>query len=243
MVTTTQGIVIRNIKYGDTSLICSIFTRDFGLQSYMIKGVRSARAKTAKANILFPGAVLDLVIYRYPGKEMNYVKEYHLTGPLRQGNDSVIKNCILTFAVELMANILTDHQEHEDVFDLYTELVGYLGAIRDKEAANTPLSFIIQVTRMAGYSIGGAYSGSHPYIDIAEGRFSREHTAFTMLDEQEAAILSDLLQCSGFIEAQAVVMSNQARRNILNAYLSFLQYHAPGFRELKCIPVLHAVLS
>ena len=33
---TIQGIVLQSIRYGDTSLIVKVFTRNYGLRSYIL---------------------------------------------------------------------------------------------------------------------------------------------------------------------------------------------------------------
>ena len=38
----TKGIVLNFIKFKESSIICKIFTESFGLQSYIINGVRSS---------------------------------------------------------------------------------------------------------------------------------------------------------------------------------------------------------
>ncbi len=35
----TKGIVLRTVKYGETSVIVTIFTELFGIQSYIVNGV------------------------------------------------------------------------------------------------------------------------------------------------------------------------------------------------------------
>jgi DNA repair protein RecO (recombination protein O) len=45
----TKGIVLRNIKYGETSLVVNIFTELFGIQTYLVNGVRSSKKSSAKA--------------------------------------------------------------------------------------------------------------------------------------------------------------------------------------------------
>ena len=64
MVHKTKGIVLRTVKYGETSVIVTIFTELFGLQSYLVNGVRTHKPKTgSKAALFQPAAILDLVIY------------------------------------------------------------------------------------------------------------------------------------------------------------------------------------
>ena len=55
----TQGIVLQALRYGDTSLIVKVFTRDSGLKSYMVKGAFNHNAKNRVA--LFQN--LHLTVY------------------------------------------------------------------------------------------------------------------------------------------------------------------------------------
>ena len=48
----TKGIVLRTVKYGETSLVAIILTELFGVQTYMVNGVRTSKKTSAKANLL-----------------------------------------------------------------------------------------------------------------------------------------------------------------------------------------------
>ena len=62
---TTHGIILRTVKYGETSIIASVFTEIFGVQSYIVNGVRVSSKKGAgKANLFQPAAILDLANMR-----------------------------------------------------------------------------------------------------------------------------------------------------------------------------------
>ena len=54
----TKGIVLRSIKYGETSLVVTIFTEMFGIQTYMVNGVRTSKKSAAKANLFQPTATV-----------------------------------------------------------------------------------------------------------------------------------------------------------------------------------------
>ena len=41
----TKGIVLRQIKYAETSVIVTVYTSYAGRQAYMVGGVRKAKAK------------------------------------------------------------------------------------------------------------------------------------------------------------------------------------------------------
>ena len=61
----TKGIVLRTIAYGETSVIAAVYTELFGLQSYIVKGVRQAtKNRQAKTLYFQPGAILEMEVYQ-----------------------------------------------------------------------------------------------------------------------------------------------------------------------------------
>ena len=46
----TRAIVLQSIRYGDSSLIVKMLTEEFGLQSYMVKGVLGKNSKMKPAH-------------------------------------------------------------------------------------------------------------------------------------------------------------------------------------------------
>ena len=77
----TKGIVLRAVKYGETSLIVTMFTELFGLQSYLVNGVRTSTKKgSGKANLFQPTAILELVVYHNELKHLNRIKEFKWLG-------------------------------------------------------------------------------------------------------------------------------------------------------------------
>ncbi|MEZ4847168.1 MAG: recombination protein O N-terminal domain-containing protein [Bacteroidia bacterium] len=45
MIRKTEGIVLRTLRHQDSNLITTLYTRDFGIRSFVITGYRSARAE------------------------------------------------------------------------------------------------------------------------------------------------------------------------------------------------------
>ena len=84
MIHPTKGIVLRTVKYGETSVIVLVFTEKFGVQSYLVNGVRiSSKKGSGKANLFQPSAILDMVVYHNELKQLNRVREFkweHRTG-------------------------------------------------------------------------------------------------------------------------------------------------------------------
>src|ERR1035437_10581237 len=70
----TRGIVLPTVDYSDTSLIAKIYTEQFGIQSYLIKGAKRKNA-SIKANLFQPLALLELQVYKKEKKQLQTLKE------------------------------------------------------------------------------------------------------------------------------------------------------------------------
>ena len=72
----TKGIVLKTVKYGETSLIVTAYTELFGIQSYLVNGVRSSSRKgPGKANLFQPAAILDLLVTHNELKNLQRIRE------------------------------------------------------------------------------------------------------------------------------------------------------------------------
>lgn len=243
MVHKTKGVVLRTVKYGETSLICTVFTELLGLQSYMVKGARSAKAGSRKANQLFPGSVLDMVVYEQPNKNLQIIREYRPHFIYQSLQEDVVRNGVALFAIEIVGQLLVAHDPQPE---LYAFLEGYLlrlDALDAAHSANLPLFFMIHSARIAGYQLSGAYDSTTPYADLIEGRFTAVQPALPpFIHDGEAALLSALNQASGIDNIAMIRMSAAERRNMLQYFLQFLQLHVPHFAIPRSLGILTAIL-
>ena len=62
MLINTKAIVFKSVKFQESSLIVKMFTETHGVQTFMVKGVRSVRAN-GKAAMFQSGMLLDIIMY------------------------------------------------------------------------------------------------------------------------------------------------------------------------------------
>src|SRR5215212_9571811 len=98
MIHKTKGIILRTVKYGETSLVVTMFTELFGLQSYLVNGIRTASKKGNTKAVLFqPAAILDLVAYHNELKNLQRLKEYKWAFLYQHILSDVKKNAVALF--------------------------------------------------------------------------------------------------------------------------------------------------
>src|SRR4051812_44832359 len=109
MLQKTNGIVLRSVKYGDTSLVTTIFTAVSGVQTYMVKGVRTSKAGKNRAGSFQPGVLLEMVVYQQPHKNIQHIREFQAAYLYNSLHENVIKNSIGLFSAEVLLRLLPEH--------------------------------------------------------------------------------------------------------------------------------------
>jgi DNA repair protein RecO (recombination protein O) len=241
----TRGIVLRSVKYGETSVIVTMFTELFGLQSYLVNGVRTATKKGAgKANLFQPSACLDLVVYHNDLKHLNRLKEFRWAHLYQHILSDVRKNAVALFMVELITKCLKQPEANPDLFHFTEDVLMKLDESNGTIMANLPLFFALHLTHFFGFRMTDDYSTSATFLDLQEGGFVNEqphHPHF--LEDKQAFVTSQLLKAQRAEELEEIKLNHDFRRQLLYVYESYYKLHIPDFGTMKTLPVLKEVLG
>ncbi len=245
MVHKTKGIVLRTVKYGETSVIVAIYTELFGLQSYIVNGVRASSKKgSSKAGLFQPAALLELVVYHNELKNLQRIKEFRWDYLYQHIFFNVLKNAVALFMVELLQKCLKQPEANADLYHFIEDAFIYLDGADDTVVANYPLFFALHITSFFGMRIQDNYSEKRSYLDLREGLFVAEqprHPDF--LDDEFSYATSQLLKIMQPHELEQIKLNKDKRRVLMHAYQHFYMLHIQDFTAMKTLPVLQAVLA
>ena len=241
----TKGIVLRTVKYGETSVIVSIFTGLFGIQSYLVNGVRaSTKRGSGKANLFQPAAILDMIVYHNDLKQLQRIKEFRWGYLYRHIFSDIRKNAVALFMVELLGKCLKQPEENEDLFAFIEDAFLHLDTASEPVTANFPLFFALQLAGFFGFKVNDEYSEKDHFLDLQEGTFVPErplHPHF--LEDKQAMVTSQLLKVMQPQELEEIKLNHDFRRNLLFAYEIYYALHMQDFGTMKTLPVLREILS
>ncbi len=246
----TKGIVLRTVKYGETSVIVLIFTEKFGVQSYLVNGVRTSTKKgSGKANHFQPAAILDLVVYHSESKNIQRVKEFKWSHLYKNILSDVPKNAVALFMVELMTKCLKQPEGNADLFHFCEDAFIHLDECNKSVTANFPLFFALQLTNFFGFrptnSLEGEYGESENLVlDLMEGRFTDlipGHPHF--IEGKLADTTNELLKVMQPEELEDIKLNHEFRRQLLYAYEMYYRLHIQDFGTMKTLSVLREILG
>jgi DNA repair protein RecO (recombination protein O) len=241
MITKTRGIVFRAIKYGETSLITEIYTEQFGLQKYIINGVRSAKSRT-KASLLQVMSLLDLVVYQRADKQLNRIKEVRPAYVFQSIPFDIRKGAVGLFMAEMARKTIREEESNPRLFYFLFESFCLL----DRTAAsiaNYHLCFLLQLSQYLGFAPGGAFGVDTPVFDLREGVFVAGSPASHAFVEGEcSAALYALLQ-SNLEGAHSVQISGDNRRLLLRHLIDFYRLHIENLPSINSHEILQEVFG
>jgi DNA repair protein RecO (recombination protein O) len=245
MVHKTKGIVLRTVKYGETSVIVTILTELFGLQSYLVNGIRTQSGKGAsKAGMFQPSAMLDLVIYHQETKNLQRIKEFNWQFLYQQIFSDVTTHAVAVFMIELLQKCLKQPEPNQELYYFMEDALTKLDQSDFKVQANFPLFFALHLAGFFGLRIDDNYSEKRVFLDLREGFFTEERPTHPhYLQNPLSEISSHILKIMQPDELAGLSLNKEKRRLLMAAYEDFYSIHITGFTALKTIPILRTILE
>lgn len=251
MTLTTQGLVLHTTKYGETSIIAKVFTRELGLCSYIVKGVRSASGRT-KQNLLQPLSHLEMTVYNNPKKQLQYIKEMRPARQYHTVQEDGVKMALLFFMDEVLYKSLKDEEQNHSLFDYVVDTLQALDSNEKtgSEIASMPIDFMIHTARHLGIEPMDNYSLREPLFNLKEGRFQSAPSAYAaamnpnyayFLDEPASSNFHTCLH-SSLHNSKMPQLTQSQRSTTLSNLLEYYHVHLSDFRNFTSHEVLHAVL-
>ncbi|BDQ12634.1 DNA repair protein RecO [Sediminibacterium sp. TEGAF015] len=241
----TRGVVLRTIKYGDSSIITSIYTELFGIQQYLVKGVRqSSKTSAGKASYFNPAAILELQVYHNELKQLQFIKEFRWAYLYESVLFNVVKNTVAIYVMELLQHSLKQPEANPELYYLIEDTLKQLDRGNPTLTGNLPLYFTLHLAAELGFQLQGNYSSETPVLDLQEGVFVSQtplHPYY--LAGQLAEITSMIAGLNFYNELENISLNKNIRRQLLEAYQQYLALHIAGFGQMKSFAILQEVLA
>ena len=233
----SRGIVLRTIKYGETSVISDIFTEEKGLLTFIGGSVRTPKARMP-FNLFQPMMQVDLVAYyRESGKEMHRLKEMRAAKVYERIPFEVKRGAVALFMAEVCRKCIVESEENPELFQFVADYLHLLDTT-EQAIANIHLHFMIRLSEHLGF-LPERTPGV--FLDMVEGVFVTEAPAHLHLTEQSTTHFSRLLLCKP--EAcHEVKLQKQERKELLQGLLKFYRFHVPGFEGVNSPAILEMVI-
>ena len=107
---TIQAINLGIVKYGDYSLIANCYTLEFGLQSYMLKGILSRGKKKNHRSLFEPLTLLELEASENKENKIGYMDEAKIAYVFTSIPYDLTKKALVLFLAEVIHQVVREEQ-------------------------------------------------------------------------------------------------------------------------------------
>lgn len=227
----TAGLVVRTVKYSDTSLIANIFTRELGMQQYMLKGVRLPKNRK-NGNLIQPMQFLQMDVYKKENRNLQSIKEFRPSLVYQRLPFDVRRSAIGIFMLETIYNAVREEEENKPLFDFFHSWFSQL----DNMETISPLfhmKYLLELSSHLGFYPSENYGEDSTVFDLQSGRFvGADEASSNTLNEMESAHFFRVLATSEE-ELDTVELNRTDRANLLTAIISYYKFHVLDFRSFR----------
>jgi DNA repair protein RecO (recombination protein O) len=241
MIEKTLGIVLKQIKYGETSIIAHLYTRRWGRIGILVPGARTS-SKSRKAHLFQPLTILELEVYFKASRDLQKIKEVKNHSPFMNLTGDPVKSSVALFLAEILHKALREEESNEELFDFLDSHIQFLD-ISEQGIANFHIYFLLRLTRHLGFNPGAPPDHSQLWFDLVHGLFTTSpplHGSFLTPELTGLLIRFLEVQASGLA---AIEIDRGTRIELLEGILRYYYLHLEGLGEIRSHTVLHALFD
>lgn len=232
----TVGIVLRCLKYNDTSNIVDMYTRERGRVSFMVRVPRS-RKGSLRPMLFQPLSMLEVEADFRPNSHLYYIKDAKIWMPFTDIPFHPYKMSIAMFIAEFLYRALREEEPDEPLFAYLQHSISWLDACQES-FSNFHLVFLMRLSRFLGlYPNVDDYSQGC-YFDMLNACFTGVvPSGGTFLKPEEASLVKLMLRMN-YDTMHRFAMNRSQRNRLLTIINDYYRLHLPDFPVLKSIDVL-----
>ena len=218
----SRAIALSYLKQGESSIIAKIFTEEKGLQSFIVKGVRTKKAKK-KLGLFQPLQLLNINATHITKNSLQYISEISIAHNQVSDGIDMKKNFISIFVAEVISKVLLETEKDKALFKFIWELKNDLSNF-EKINQNFPLIFLIGLSEQLGF-LPSKDQIDGDYFNLEFGEFTNNQQQLNhFIKKDNSYYLRKLL------ENKDINIPYKNRNEIL---LHLIQYYKLQHHELK----------
>ena len=235
----TRAIVLRTVKYGETSLIVDMFTEQKGHQTFIVNSVRKAKATTHASSFQLL-SLLDIVAYHHDSRKIHRVKEVRLDHTWKSIPFDMRKSAVVTCLAELCAKCINTADPHPELFAfLHASLTQYDQP--DAYDRDFLIRVMVELSHFLGFGFEVPQGQIHfKYFDLLEGHLvdSPQLNPYVM-DRADLIHLQSIMYAG---PQERAVVALEVRRRLIDLLTLYFQLHVESLKEVQSLRVLRELM-
>lgn len=240
MIRKTEAIVLNTRKFSESSLITTVFTLEYGKQSFFVKGYRSTKGKK-RHSYFQPMSVVDLVFYFKEGRDLQTVTESSNQVFFRDLQTDPVRITLGLLAVEVFHRAVKEQEKDEPLFHFLRQTLIQLDRREDK-LIHILVHYFLHLTGFLGFLPRDEVTKANgPVVfEMNQGVFADgilESSGSEAEVKLREFLFSDMESCT------EIQFSKAAKKEMIRMLIHYYKLHVEGFREPESLRVFEEVFG
>ena len=239
---TVQAIALGSVRYGDSSLIVACYTRQYGLQSYMLKGILSAkRNKKLSKSFFEPLTLLEFEAKRNQDHKLGYLQQVHLLYPYTSIPFDLRKKAVVFFLAEIFHQVVKEEQQEANpsLFDFFQKRMLWLD--ENDTIGGFHLKTVLDLSLFMGFDPNMS-DREAPYFDLESGCMSRYRPKANFIEGRLKNLWIDILGMK-FDTVAEIKVSREEKAVFLEYAIKYFKLHLQQFKSPKSTEILNELFK
>lgn len=236
MLTKTQAIVLRTIKYGENKLIVDFLTEVEGRLSCVVNIPKTQKGKLKK-QFFQPLSILEVELDIRPRQQLHHIRDARIGVPYASIPFEPSKLSISLFLAEFIYYGTRDEQLNPALYQFVVNSLQWLDGC-EGQFANFHLVFMMRLSRFIGFFPNVEDYQEGDFFDLRAATFTSQeplHTDF--LSAPDAVRINTLLRMK-YASMHLFRMTHEDRNRIVDVIIQYYRLHVPSFPELRSLEVM-----
>lgn len=242
MIVHTKVVILRVIDYQESSKILTVLSREHGKIALIAKGAK--KPKNRLAGILDIGAILDVVYYYKQSRGVQTLTEASIDYSNRSLRIDFEKTAILYATLELIGQVVHEHEVNEPVFDFLQTFIKWAG--ETETVYPSVFAYVqVRVASIIGIGLASSMSGipQNAYLNVSSGNLS-EHSedelSYKLTEAQTQFMILALAERNKRI--LKINFENGELKQLVHHLDVYFKYHIEGYQERKSDSIFEQML-
>ena len=217
MKTRSRGVGIKYYKHGESSIIAKILTEEYGMLSFIAKGVRSKNSKK-KISHFEPLKLVSIDFTLKPKNSLHFLSDITFEKTFVSLEKQMTKNFLAVYIAEILLCICQEGEKNKTLFDFVWSTSDELFSKNSIEK-NLILKFMLKTTHYLGFFPDTKTLGEN-YFDLESGSFVNSKLLKGLyMSKENTFILSNLLK------NKELDISKSEQDNFLDEFFQYFKIH------------------
>jgi DNA repair protein RecO (recombination protein O) len=238
MLVSTNAIVLSKLKYSENDLIVKCYTEDYGMLSFLLRGVLKSKKGAVQTAYFQSLSQLTIVVDYKPNRSLHIIKEVKINHLYSSLHSNVVKSAVVMFLSEVLSSTLKEEEQNETLYSYLENTLLWFDS--HDEYANFHLFFLLKLTKYLGF-YPEINNLEYEYFNLEDGKFEI-HSSKYAVSGNNLELLKTLLG-STFDTLTEIKINSKQRQSFLSMLLLYFELHLGSFKTPKSLQIFNQVFG